>query len=406
MQILLPADRPGEVVLATNFGLISTDDGGHTWRWSCEAPALTSAFLYQVGPPPLDRVFAVSDSGVVSSDDQACSWRVASGSAAGTPFSDVFPDQSNTNHVLAIRRSSIGAGQSSSDAVVESNDGGLTFDTILYRAAPTDVLMGVEGAATDPGVIYVPLYTSPGLHPKLLRTTDHGVHWDTVDLEPMVGNRYVRIIAIDRDDPRRLYLRIQGSPDEHLGISNDSGTTLALPVDVNGALGGFAVLPSGTIVVGGVAVRDNVASGISFRSRDRGVTFQALPTSPRVRAFAQRDGTLFAATDNFADGFALATSNDEGTTFAPVMKYADVSAVKDCVRAACETTCLSEVSISIWPRSVCGPDDGGRDARATGAPPRGCTCAAAGEVLQRRDLALLAAGFLAALRRPKKKRSP
>ena len=36
--ILLPADKPEQVVLATNFGMIISDDGGKSWLWTCERP--------------------------------------------------------------------------------------------------------------------------------------------------------------------------------------------------------------------------------------------------------------------------------------------------------------------------------------------------------------------------------
>src|SRR5262245_60647608 len=35
LGILLPADKPQEVVLATNFGLIISRDAGATWLWTC-----------------------------------------------------------------------------------------------------------------------------------------------------------------------------------------------------------------------------------------------------------------------------------------------------------------------------------------------------------------------------------
>src|SRR5688572_27760483 len=33
--ILLPATRPHDVVLATNFGIIISEDDGATWQWTC-----------------------------------------------------------------------------------------------------------------------------------------------------------------------------------------------------------------------------------------------------------------------------------------------------------------------------------------------------------------------------------
>ena len=150
-----------------------------------------------------------------------------------------------------------------------------------------------------------------------------------------------------------------------------------------GQLGGFAVLPSGTIVVGGVANVGTTKTGAAFRSRDGGLTFEPWPNPPRVRALAHRDGMLFVAGDNFNDGFALAVSTDEGTTLTPILRYEDVSAVKPCVHAACGTACAYEASITLWPPSVCdaaaaGGDAGLADAGVKDAGPKDAASTEAG----------------------------
>src|SRR5436305_14459038 len=55
--ILLPADRPNSIGLATNFGLILSEDGGASWQWTCERPETAMGALYAVGAPPDDRLF-------------------------------------------------------------------------------------------------------------------------------------------------------------------------------------------------------------------------------------------------------------------------------------------------------------------------------------------------------------
>ena len=60
LAILLPLDKPQEIGLATNFGLILSDDGGATWSWTCEQLATSMANISNGGPPPADRVFALS----------------------------------------------------------------------------------------------------------------------------------------------------------------------------------------------------------------------------------------------------------------------------------------------------------------------------------------------------------
>src|SRR5689334_2030057 len=47
MQIFVPADAPHRIILATNFGLITSDDDGATWEWSCELRSDDNTILYQ-----------------------------------------------------------------------------------------------------------------------------------------------------------------------------------------------------------------------------------------------------------------------------------------------------------------------------------------------------------------------
>ena len=364
LQILLPADQPNVIGLATNFGVILSEDAGRTWQWVCEGDELQYATLFQVGPPPLNRFFAASIHGVVSSDDLACTWTVAGGLFAGSAGRDVFPDPADPDHVLAIALPIQG------QAVFESTDGGLTFDRVVHQAGPQETVVGVEIAASDPRTLYVAGYLGPGVRPQLLRTFDGAATWETIDLQSVLGSSFVRIIAVDGSNPRRLYLRSQAAAYEELVISEDGGTTLARPVRIMGQLGGFAVLPSGTIVVGGVANVGTTKVGAAFRSRDGGLTFEPWPNPPRVRALAHRGGTLYVAGDNYNDGFALAVSADEGTTLTPILRYEDVSAVKPCVRAACGATCDYEVSIGVWPASVCDAAVAGVDAGLTDAGPK------------------------------------
>src|SRR4051794_27911186 len=78
--VLLPADRPQQIVLATNFGLVISDDGGTTWQWTCERPETSMASAYGLGAPPGDRLYSRSlEVGLAVSDDASCSWRRAGG---------------------------------------------------------------------------------------------------------------------------------------------------------------------------------------------------------------------------------------------------------------------------------------------------------------------------------------
>jgi hypothetical protein len=127
LTVLIPADRPAPIVLATNFGLLVSYDQGQTWLWSCEQEANAFGSLYQYGGPPRDRMFAVAGQQVVFSDDDSCTWQVAGGRAAGQPITDAFAVPGDPDRVLAAAYD----GGARAYTMLESRDGGATFSAML-----------------------------------------------------------------------------------------------------------------------------------------------------------------------------------------------------------------------------------------------------------------------------------
>ncbi len=78
-------------------------------------------------------------------------------------------------------------------------------------------------------------------------------------------------------------------------------------------------------------------------------------------ALAQRDGVLYAAADNFADGYALGTSSDEGATWQPVVRFDQIGSIMACLQtnpqcqASCEALAGKGLGSSgqIWDEAVC-----------------------------------------------------
>jgi hypothetical protein len=381
--VLLAADRAQQIMLGTNFGLIISGDGGTSWRWTCERPETSMASSYTVGAPPADRLYALSDLGLAISTDDSCGWHLAGGALAAASVSDYFPDPTAPTHVLAVARSTSAAGNSTDFAVYESTDGGDTFATTpLYVAPAGDVVYGVEIARADPRVIYLAIAT-PSSQPTLVRSDDAGATWTTIDLQPSIGARIARIVAVDPDDLNVIYLRVSGGGGEQLAVSHDGGVTFALPVTLtDGALTAFARLASGTVLVAGLRVGDaGTTSGVAWRSTDGGMTFDdwTLTPAPRLRALAERAGTLYLVGDNYMDGWALAVSSDEGRTLQPILRYDQVSGVQACAAAACQDSCDEQAGRRIWGPGVCNPlpADAGPDGGPTPKAPSGCGCEAA-----------------------------
>ena len=42
-SVITPFDRPAELILPTNFGLVISEDAGQSWQWSCESDANVTA---------------------------------------------------------------------------------------------------------------------------------------------------------------------------------------------------------------------------------------------------------------------------------------------------------------------------------------------------------------------------
>ncbi len=367
--VLVPADRPDEIILATNFGLVSTEDGGRTWLWSCEQAATSYGHLYQMGPAPAHRLFAVANSKLVFSDDGGCAWQTAGGALATQLCEDLFVDPSDGARVLAAGLVTGGVGPVYT--VLESRDGGATFDRTLYTGAAGDLVTGLEIAASDPMTIDVALSAGASAAPTLARSTDGGATWAFTDLTATLGAGQVRIVAIDPTNADRVFLRAMGAAGDALAIATSGGATVAVPLTLEaGSLVAFARTAAGTLLAAGTSSGHPAL----YRSVDGGPTFALVDGAPPILALAARAGTVYAATDTTLEPFAEATSTDDGATWAPGMATADIAAIAPCLMAACQTDCTARAAQRQWPAAMCAaappaadPPDAGADTKTPGA---------------------------------------
>lgn len=356
-SILVPADQPHVITLATNFGLVSSADDGATWSWACELTASNNAYLYQMGAPPMHRLFALStllgtnNGRLIFSDDNACGWNVAGGLLGGTLVLDAFPDPTDPMRVVAIANAGMTDGPSA-HVVLESEDGGATFTRMLYAAAAGDLLTGVEIARSDSQTIYVTVSSGAMFLPRLLRSTDGGAHWTSIDLQASLGVSSIRLIAIDPEDAQRIFLRVSDANQDQLALVEQGGASVKTVLTATGGrLAAFARLPSKTVLVAG-AVGANSQPAL-FRSTDGGGTFAPVPNPPHLRALAGRGTQVFGAADFQMDGYALGVSTDDGLTWNQMMRFDQVSGIKSCVKDVCQTSCRLQVDSFLWSLDVC-----------------------------------------------------
>jgi hypothetical protein len=353
--VLVPADRPQEIMLVTNFGLVSTEDGGATWTWSCEQDTNALGVLYQLGPAPRRRLFAVANQQVVFSDDATCSWQIAGGMLAGPSVTDVFPDPVNADRVLAIG-SAAGV-----YAVFESADGGATFGAMRLQGAAGELVTSVESARSDPRVVYV-ASMGAGQSPRLARTGDGGASWTMNDLTADLGPGLPRIIAVDPADPDTVILRWSSTAGgEAIAVTHDGGTSALKTLSIDHYFTSFTRMPDGALVLSAVAAVSPAQKSGLFVSHDGAASFQENDAVPGVLAVAQRGGVLYGATDNFGDGYALGASSDEGVTWQPVVRFDQIGSIKACLRsnAQCQASCEALAGNGlgspgkIWDETVC-----------------------------------------------------
>jgi hypothetical protein len=351
-QILLPVERPQQVIVATNFGLLFSEDSGATWAFSCEQPLAAYAGPYLLTPPPAQRLVAVAPSaGLVYSDDESCTWQAARGNVASVlPYAlAVDPSDSMRVFVVGVPRDDLHGGES----IYVSHDGGATFGQAIFTAPPEHALLGVLVAPNQPTTLLAALFSGTTRHASLLRSEDQGTTWQVVaDHSETFGENPFDLLAIDPSEPARLFARVLASPDEFLAISDDGGASFRLAASVPGKLNAFLQLESGTLLVAGQSGTEAVA----YRSTDRGHTFEPWASAPRVHALAERAGRLYLAADNYLDGYAIGESADEGATIRPLAGFKDVSTVKSCVSAACAKSCAYQAGINLWPEAVCGAE--------------------------------------------------
>jgi hypothetical protein len=383
--VLLAADRPKEMILATNFGLVFSEDDGTTWSYACENPAATlNAVSYVVGPSPQDRIYAISSLGAAVSSDGGCSWALGGGDLVNTAVNDVFPDPASAERVFAIAIP-VGAANPTGSIFV-SEDGGLTYTISRFTAAAGALVTGVEASTTDPNRVYVTIDGSAdSTRPELARSSDGGASFEVVELAAALGAVKVRLVAVDPTDASVIVLRlfsIGGATPagQSLAITRDGGDTWATPVRLSGGdILGFARLSTGTLV----AVATSSDGPVLLRSRDGGVTFSTSALSFSPMGLATRAGILYASANEFAAGetdlerFSLASSTDEGDTWSARFRFAEIGSVRACVKAACQSSCSYLSGLTLFPATACNmsgavPSGGAGSGGGSGSGSGGC----------------------------------
>jgi hypothetical protein len=191
--------------------------------------------------------------------------------------------------------------------------------------------------------------------PTLARSADGGGTWTRNDLTASLGRGNVRLIAVDPHNARKVFLLWNDPTNgQTMAVTEDGGATAEIrwqPTGDGEVIKAFVVTASGAVLI----ATDLNGTAALHRSRDGGKTFDGMGNPPHIRGLSQRGPMLYAATDNFSDGYALATSRDDGTTWTALMSYDSIQAIAGCVKATCRSLCDAQVPV-LWSADVCTAD--------------------------------------------------
>jgi FtsP/CotA-like multicopper oxidase with cupredoxin domain/photosystem II stability/assembly factor-like uncharacterized protein len=390
LSVFFPPHRPDALIVATNFGVVESTDGGRSWLYACEdqTHAADARFYSLVQDGDRERLFSVGLQGLAVSDDGGCTLQSTAGSSDFVTVSDYFVDPSNAQRVVALATVvDPAATVVESAAVLVSQDGGQTFGPPL-RSEPVGMpdsldFESVEVARSDPQTIYL-ISSSILAGRQLERSADGGLTWQTTPLPAGAGSRF-GIITVDPNDKNRVFVRGTNFASDVLILTTDGGKTLRTVLDLGpqmAAMTAFLLRKDGTILIAAVDVR-----GVTFglKSSDGGQTFQPWEIgSHRLRGLAEHGGRIYALSEYTTDSFILGSAASDSDKWEPLLTFGDIRGIKPCAQSRCAADCLRLADLGVWKREICAPASS-RDASASdGQTERspgggaGCSCQAAG----------------------------
>ncbi|WP_437781445.1 WD40/YVTN/BNR-like repeat-containing protein [Sorangium sp. So ce1097] len=369
-QIVFDPADPARAVARMTYGVLTTRDGGASWRWICEGAVGYDDTVGQA--PPIaaaagGRVLAALDDGLAVGTEGGCAWTGAA-ELAGQAVVDLSVRQGDPSHVVAVA-----AGDR--PTLWASRDGGASWASVGAPLPAGFLARTVDIAPSDPRRVYVSGLASGAGPVKgvLARSLDGGETWETAAVPGSTTAREPYIAGVDPRDADVLYVRIASAPGR-LFASTDGGATFAPVFETQGFVRAFAISPDGAAVAVGSDV-DGV-----FRAPSSTLAFERV-SGVAPRCFTWTETGLYACASEFLDGFTIGRSLDGGATFEPLLRQA-------CIRGPLECAASTRVGARCatdWPRialmtghNECAPDAGSPGAGASEASGTGGATAGSG----------------------------
>lgn len=346
VSVSLVPGNTTELGIEANFGYLDAADG-QNFTWICHdlfVPTMASITPRFYRGPGGRFLVTVRSLGIANDpnvsafwSDDGCDWSSATG-VDQVLIRDFSFDPSNGAHVFAVSAS--GGSTPQPNGVYVSNDGGHSWTTGTLMLTQR-FFRSVRFAPNNPNVAYATANWYSPVEAWVYATSNGGASWSEHPWTFMDSNntlqQNVDVVAVSPTNDHVVYATTDGSTD-YLLRSIDAGATWSLVhTSPSDNIDGVAYESDGS------AVWVSSKTVGTFRSAD-GVTFDPIPMSPppQTRGLAADARGVFAAANNYADGFALGLTTNQGASFVHLFTFDKIAGVRACPAG-------SDVD------SICGP---------------------------------------------------
>ena len=319
-----------DIVVGMTFGLITSHDGGATWRWMCEdAVGYGGLFDPVYGYAASGTLFATTFKGLKATRDGCVFAPLASGMVFASTDA-LGPD--GTYYY--------GASDPTDGKIYKSTDDGVSFGSGVTppNGLNNDWWQSITVAPSDVQRVYLMGYRFDADNHKLFllfKSTDAGDSYTPLPSTDFVTSQssVIEVVGIDKTNPDILFAHVtqqDGMSQHGLYRSSDGGAHWTSLFTVTDRAFSFLLRSNGDLLIG------TELAGV-FLSHDAGTTWLPIRTAPHINCLAENAlGEVWACTQNYAvqagppsDHAGLMKSTD-AVRWAPVLRYEDIQAPVAC----------------------------------------------------------------------------